>query len=272
MDLRAVLANEDRSTIERWAQSRTKSAYLGDHLSLCRVLGDVLTYVDTRDVSVAPHLILNGYWEMWITMAVARQVQPGWRCIDVGANFGYYTLLLAHLVGEKGAVQAWEPQARAVECIRRSLHLNGWVDRVEVLERAAHSAEGDAQMNECEGWDWGSRRAVPWREGAGPQIRCDRPDALDFAQEPVDFVKIDVEGAENHVWEGLAAIRNRSPNLRVLMEYTPRMHPEPEALLRAIQGKGFALRRVDAQGELVAVTEGELLDGRPMEMLWLSRT
>ena len=66
-----------RAELEQRARAACQSSYLGDHTSLCRVLGKFLCYVDTRDRHLAPHLIMNGFWEPWITVAIAQRLQPG---------------------------------------------------------------------------------------------------------------------------------------------------------------------------------------------------
>jgi len=275
MELRDLLGTPERTAIEKWAESRAKSVYVGEHRAICRVLGELLMYVDTRDVEIAPHLMMDGYWEMWCTMAVAREVREGARCIDVGANVGYYTLLLAHLVGPEGRVQAWEPQAGLRECLGRSVDVNGYPSRVIRIRRAASDhSDGVMRLEADEPHQLGSVRVSepePAAPGLDATARSRRLDAGLFAQEPVDFVKIDVEGHEARVWEGMSGIIERSPGLQVLMEFTPDDHAEPEAFLRRVQEDGFTLRRVHDDGELKPVSEGELLDGREFEMLWLKR-
>ena len=47
-------------------------------------------------------------YEPSVTWALVRLIRPGWACVDVGAHLGYFTLLLAHLVGKVGKVFAFE--------------------------------------------------------------------------------------------------------------------------------------------------------------------
>src|SRR5208337_857429 len=70
------------------------------------------------------------------TLAVARHVRQGYCCVDVGANCGYYTLLLASLIGPEGRVWACEPIPSMVPLLRQSVQLNGFESRVEVVETA----------------------------------------------------------------------------------------------------------------------------------------
>jgi hypothetical protein len=102
------LKREARTLNEATIRSLCHSAYLGDNTALCRVLGRYKMYVDSQDFGLSPHLMLDGYWEMWVTEALVSLVRPGMVVADIGANLGYYALLLADLVGDAGMVHAFE--------------------------------------------------------------------------------------------------------------------------------------------------------------------
>lgn len=56
-------------------------------------------FVDTDDLSLSMHLISEGYWEFWLTEVVAKLVKPGMTAVDIGANLGYFSLMMGELVG-----------------------------------------------------------------------------------------------------------------------------------------------------------------------------
>ena len=85
------------------------ATFVGDQTVLCRTLGRFKMYVSTLDEGLAPHLISDGYWEMWTTRVMTEVVKAGMICIDAGANVGYYSVLMAELVGSGGRVIAAEP-------------------------------------------------------------------------------------------------------------------------------------------------------------------
>ena len=280
MNIKELLTREDRTNIERWCEGRCKSLYLGDGRVLSRVLGYYLMHLPARDCSLTPHLAMDGYWEMWITMAVARHVQPGWRCIDVGANVGYYTLLLADLVGPAGAVQAWEVQRELANCVERSVRANGFTERVRVVHAAASNEEGIVNcVPQAQDWELGSvaiekvdlseSGRSEASEADGVCMRLDSQLVCDW--DTVDFVKIDVEGHEPEVWEGMKGILERSPRIQVLMEFTPSQYADPAAFLNQIRSDGFQLQKVDFHGDVRPTGPQELIDCPSMDMLWLSR-
>ena len=104
--------------LEAVSREHSRALYLGDQMVLCRVLGKYLMYADSQETGITPHLAMDGYWESWITLALARTVRPGWHCLDVGANHGYYTLVLADGAGPEGRVSPIEPTPRLAELLR----------------------------------------------------------------------------------------------------------------------------------------------------------
>src|SRR5258708_38672807 len=72
---------------------RQPQTYLGDHTLLTRTIFGHAIYLDSRDLSLTPHLFLQGYWEPEVTRFFLRIVKPRMHVVEVGANVGYYTLL-----------------------------------------------------------------------------------------------------------------------------------------------------------------------------------
>ena len=64
-----------------------------------------------RDTSVAPHIATTGVWELAIGDVLRRLARPDDVVVDVGANFGYHTLLLSTVVPlRKDAFHLFEPE------------------------------------------------------------------------------------------------------------------------------------------------------------------
>src|SRR5262249_37644456 len=132
-----------REAFESICHQGARSQYVGDNLCLCRVLGSSLMYVDTRDHVHAPHLMMDGFWESWITVAMMRALSPGMVAVDVGANLGYYTIVMGKSVGPTGRVIACEPNKSLVEIVKQSLLLCGLAEITTIEIRAAHSVSNN---------------------------------------------------------------------------------------------------------------------------------
>ena len=274
-----VAIDLDRERIEDWCRLRAQAISAGPDLTLCRVLGKHLLYTLSRDSALTPHLAMNGIWEPWVTMAIARHVKPGMHCLDVGACYGYYSILMADLVGDGGSVDAWEPVHW--DLLHTNIALNGMGDRVF----AKNMTLGTDQGAECR-----LVASLPNKLGlfnaGGASVHNYAPDGdteeslttramVSSTDATYDFVKIDVEGAEMDVFDALGHItRNRNHPLTVCMEFTPWMHKDPREELMRGAGYGFSLKTIDSDGSLRAIeiedAAGEL-DMGEFRMLWLER-
>jgi FkbM family methyltransferase len=269
----------ERGVLEATARQQCQVARIGDRTLLCRVLGKYIFYADPDDVGITPHLCLNGYWESWITIAMARILKPGWRCIDVGANQGYYTMLMADAVGTGGRVVAVEPNPRLAELIGLSLEVNGFLQRAEVVRKAVSDRTSD--RNGCAMF-----LNVPRRRAMNANISHNRNDAMDAIEVEtvtldhvvtdwprIDLVKIDAEGAEESIWRGMRRTIDRNPGITVVMEVNCARYAEPRAFLREIEGAGFPLRHIDYDGTVSETTEEQIIarSGGEDWMLFLRR-
>jgi FkbM family methyltransferase len=272
------LATIDRWELERRARAHCRAAYLGDRLALCRALGRYKLYIDTRDVGFGAHLLLDGFWESWLTVFIARTVKPGWSVVDVGANHGYYTLLLADLVGPEGKVAAIEPNPHLCSLLARSVAVNGFGGIVEVHEEAAVGEDDQSLSFYVPENEPKNARIVQSgfdapAEGSVLSI-SGRSLANTLAAWPrVDFLKIDVEGAEEAVIAGLESILVRDhPDM--VLEFNAGRCTEPAAFLERLAVWYPVLRSIEFDCEAHPVTPEQLLDtGRADDwLLFLSTT
>jgi FkbM family methyltransferase len=161
---------------------------------------------------------LAGNYEPELTQLVKERVRQGMTVVDRGANIGYYTLLFSHLVGASGKVYAFEPDPIVYQALLVNVSKNK-LPNVEVHECALGRAFGKAQF-----------RAVGGVSSAFVQDADELPndrvitvpvanlDALLRGRERVDFVKLDVEGAEVECLEGMREIIAKNPEISVVFE------------------------------------------------------
>lgn len=240
-----------------------QTAYLGDHEALCRVLGRYKMYVDTRDVGIASHLMLEGYWEMWVTQAMMRMVRRGSVVADLGANLGYFTLLLADLTGAEGRVLSLEPQPHLARLLRKSIDVNGYSGFTDFYSIALGSKAGNARIESSIEHPGGGRVVSAGMFKSGNVVPLRRFDELPHALD-VEFIKMDVEGYEPEIWKGMSArLARRDLPLTLFMEFTVGRLPDPAGFLDDILGQGFALAIVSHDQGVIPIGREELLDGPP---------
>ncbi len=248
-----------------------RSAYLGETTSVCRVLGRYRMFVDTGDVGLSTHLLMDGYWEIWTTEAMLKYVRPGMTAIDIGANLGYFTLLIADLVGPSGRVDAFEPNPAIADRLRRSVAVNGFGSTTTVHNLALGDAEAAITVIVPPG-EPKNAHVVPWRSDVGgASVAQKRLDS--FADLKPDFIKIDVEGAEESIWRGMAGMLAHGQPMTVFLEFTAARYSDPGRFLDEILAHGFALSVIDTSLGVLLTTRAEVLAGPPTEdqMLVLTR-
>ncbi|MEA3016834.1 MAG: hypothetical protein QOI38_1556 [Sphingomonadales bacterium] len=257
----ADLAAMRRERLEQACRLAANPVYLGGHLALCRILGRYKLYLSTLDDGFAANVLLDGYWESWLTRFIARTVRPGSVAIDVGANYGYYSLLLADLVGPDGHLYAIEPNPAAADLLRRSIILNGFAARATVCEAAAGANDGAAAtlvVPEHEPKNASLAADPAPAAGARHEVIVRRLDALVRADRRIGFIKVDAEGGEEAIFAGMARILEvqRPP---MVLEFNAARYPDPDAFLQQLLAAYGTVRHVDHDGRAVAVAPHRVL-------------
>ena len=197
-------------------------------------LGAYQVLVQKLDTDFGQAILDTRRYEEHVRQAIREQIHEGDVCLDVGANIGVMTFLMATLAGPGGRVVAVEPNPDNLQLLYRGIALNG-LDNVEVLPFAASD-----------------RRAIVTLTGgtSNSHVITARPpvDRGHFVQTAVlddvlagldrlDVVKMDIEGHEPAAFNGLVRlIARHRPALFV--EFNPKclaaMQSEPAAFLRQI--------------------------------------
>jgi FkbM family methyltransferase len=236
--------------------------YLGPDLALTQLWDGQFIYVDPQDEQISHQIIARGYWEPETEVAVRRMVRKGDRIVEVGANIGYYTLLMARMVGPQGRIDSFEANPRLASLLRRSVTLNDHAGHVTVHAKAAgissdpvsfvvsrnHAGSGHVQVGDAP---------------AGAETVMVEAIRLDEAVEgPVDFIRMDAEGYEPLVVLGGADLVIRSPTVKICMEWD-RVQMSPRADVAAwVSGMaehGFSAWVIRKDSSLQAVSAQELL-------------
>jgi FkbM family methyltransferase len=252
-------------------------AYLSPDVALSQLYDGHFVFVDPADEQVAPHLIGRGYWEMWIDQMIRRLVHPGGRVIEVGANHGYYTLIMASLVGATGRLDSFEANPRLARLVSRSVEFNGYANWAVVHALAAGDQAGTVQFATWRHQSGGGHLHVETNTYADdtttftvPMVRLD--DAV--ADGPVDLIRIDAEGAEPLILAGAQQILRRSPNIRICMEWAVGMmshRADVNRFIGDLRGLGFRFWKIEFDSSLTELTD-EALQGLELCDLVIARS
>ena len=240
-------------------------AYLDPRTALTTLHDGQLIFVDPMDEQLAPSVIAYGRWESWIERAIRRLIKPGDRVIEVGANMGYYTLIMSSLVGPTGRLDAFEANPQMARLVRRSIGCNaGAAATVTLHEQIVADRAGVMQLYVSDRFG-GAGNLVEHGWGMGEstrKIECEavRLDDL-FADQIIDFIRIDTEGAEILILNGALELLRRSPSIKLCIEWAVEMlasRGDLPALVATLEGMGFRFWRVDPE-RLTPLTQAELL-------------
>lgn len=157
--------------------------------------------VCSHENHIERHLLQAGVFEPESTEATVRCLRPGQVVFDVGANVGYYTLLMAKLVGAGGQVHAFEPTTWAYERCQRNLSLNPvlaaqpvFVNRAGLLAQVGRSVDAIESRFSAKVLAYQTREEMSF-------TTIDRYCA-ERGIKTVDFIKVDVDGHDVKVLRG----------------------------------------------------------------------
>lgn len=225
-------------------------------------LGDVAVLIDTSNA--IENQMIHGDYEGEVSRVARHYVRPGDFCIDVGANTGPVTLLLAKLVGRGGRVLSFEPGPPYVERLKRNLELNPELKEVVIPVNEGLSDTEGTMM-------WAADPEHPYNAGLlnvteGTTVKVGTLDeaVARHGWQRLDFVKIDVEGMELEVLKGAR---------RTLEKFQPVLLFETMEIFRAARGfdifleienllkaLGYGLFYLTPTGNLLEVSSRNLAD------------
>jgi FkbM family methyltransferase len=221
-----------------------------------KVMNKALMYTRKADKSVTPALTNEGFWEAWVTSWFLNELEQGYDdFIDLGANSGYYSVLarahqpLTHVI-------AIEANPRYSQMLR----VNAAWNEFRVIAKAVSDKPGRVTL------------IVPGElEGSGSIVPHDfsayDTDTYDVTAVTMDdlvkdeavigkvLIKIDVEGAEQHVWRGMQETLATIKPV-VLLEYTPNAYDDN--FLDELESYGD-LMWVNYSGREEAISRDEIL-------------
>jgi FkbM family methyltransferase len=209
-------------------------------------------------------LSMRGIYEPAETKLVQSLVHPGDVVVDLGANIGYYTLQFAQLVGSAGKVIAFEPDPENFELLRRNVDANGY--DVALERRAVSSVPGQLRLYKS-ALNRADNRIFDSHDGR-PSLEIDAVRLDDYLRDltRVDFIKMDIQGAEGLALDGMIALLERSPGVKILTEFWPQglaaCGTPPADFLDTLARLGFKLFDVNETTGRLERTNGEALVAR----------
>lgn len=236
-----MITASSRQEVERIGKSGSGFEEKDDYF-ICKTMDSFYLCADKEDHGYTPHAKNDGYWEPWITYWMLQNVPSNSFVADIGANHGYYSLLLA---SNECFVHAFEPQEKLSELIEESARINNF--EMTVYNVAVSDITGQSEL------------IVPIHHGMNATITTPgyMPDG--FIKEEIDtvsiddlgfdydFIKIDAEGGERKIWNGMQNFIENNKECLYLLEWRFDRYEDPEDFAKEIFEK-FNVRYVDFSG------------------------
>ena len=230
---------------------------LAKHLDATQVHGFKM-FLNPRDKVITPHIMSYGQWESLETSLVVKRLKRGDVFVDGGANVGYYTLLAAHLVGDKGRVYAFEPEPESFKILQKNVLLNG-LKNVVLEQKALGSKKGKLKLY-VNTVNRGDHRLHLFKGEKKAYVLVDVVRLDEYLRgKRVDLVKIDVQGAEGAVIEGMKNLFDVNPRMKIVMEFSPgslrNFGTDPLRLYTFLQSKNYSFYDIDVKMDRITRTD-----------------
>lgn len=249
------------------ANKTSHSTVLGMPGGVIGVINDDFIFgVPSEEWGVAMYLSAVDTFEHGSEYFFQNQLQPGYTVLDIGANMGIYSL---RALRQGCHVYAFEPTPKICNILKQNIKVNGFAEskRAHVIQKAVSNVCGTATFYQNTAMSGHS------------SLYCDEMDreiqeivvetiALDSCRSQfgsVDFIKIDVEGAEYFAFCGMRQLLMENHNVKLIMEFAPdhmkRAGVEPEQMLSLIQELGFTIYQInETTAEAEPVEQSKLLE------------
>jgi FkbM family methyltransferase len=232
--------------VYQWIYDRTKPT----GIVTLRIHGQRMSF-QSSDTGLAPSLLQEGIYEPEITEYIDSHLEQGMTFVDVGANFGFFSMIAGSKVGENGTVISIEPEPKNFALLQKNIHTNGYQNRTKMLPIALSQKEGTATLF-VDDQNVGNHSLAQSNIKSGTHAvtvcmrRLDdvcRENGIDT----IDMMKIDTQGAELQVLLGATELLPKTQT--ILFECWPygmiQMGDRPEELFTLLSTYGFSLLSID---------------------------
>jgi len=227
-------------------------------------------YLDTRDNSLTPHLLLDGHWEMWITKVLLRELRNGMNVVEIGSNVGYYSLIISSEIGDIGRLFAFEANPDTYQILRDNIEINGFSNRVTLEKKAVTDNVEKIAFQTLTKNPSGSRIVEYSKLNQYTEeqkiIKVDSTSLDQYFNNKdiqIGLIKMDAEGSEPRIFEGMKNLIINNANITIICEFNLPLisaaSVDPQKFLEKIQSYGFILKYIDGDSNPKEVSIKKLL-------------
>lgn len=217
----------------------------------------------------------KGDYETHLSDFISESVRllPGEIALDIGANIGWHSLLLARVSQGQNPIYAFEPDPLNFALLTENLALNG-ITAVHPFNLAVGEESGTKRLFKYPAKNLGRHSLLPIHNGESIDVACISLNEFfvkhSLDPEKVRFIKVDVEGYELFVLRGGSTVLKHARI--VVLEYIPEHMIQgglqPEELLDTLYREGLKPHLLDA-GQPRPVSREEISRRKACDLVWL---
>ena len=229
---------------------------------------DFMILIEADEIGMAPQLLEKGVYEPFETLQVNSILKSGDVFVNIGANFGYYTLLASKLVGQTGKVYAFEPEPKNLFLLKNNVTQNN-LKNVEVSDFAVSNQDGlqlDLYTDQKNiGNPSLSLRNIPNLMGH-VRVQTITLDSYfkDSGLPEINLIQMDTQGSEGNIIDGAAELIQKYHPV-IIMEFWPyglkNLGTEASSLLKKMSAFGYSRMVLNEQeGCSIDLTDEEIIN------------
>ncbi len=216
-------------------------------------------------------LSMNKMHEKMEREIVINEIKEGSIVVDVGAHIGYYTLLFSKIVGEKGKVFSFEAEPTNFKILKRNIEYND-CKNVICVNKAVSNKSDKIKLYTSNNSSAGNRF---FETNNSKSIIIESITLDNYFKtflDDIDFIKLDIQGAEPLAIEGMKSIIKNNKKLIIMQEWWPdgikKLKRDPKNHLKELTDMGFKLIEVDELNEKInEISIEELIKKYPNEKI-----
>jgi FkbM family methyltransferase len=200
--------------------------------------------------------VISGWYEYDTVQLCKRLINTGMTAIDIGAHIGYYSRLFSKLVGQTGCVFAYEPSPENFSILQSNLRFLGR-QNTTIFPLAVCAQGGKVPLYISPGHSNHSLNPGFTEHESVIDVDATTLDAhLSTLNHPnIHFIKIDAEGSEIEILNGMTNTIKNNPSLAMIIELNPAglraAGHEPRNLLELLASLGYIAREISIDNQLL---------------------
>jgi len=208
-------------------KKQANSLVIDDKISLdntiIKQVDDHFLLLDKDDEPTLQAFSQSGYEKTTVSL-LKKILNEGMNAINIGANIGYFTLIMAKCVGEQGHIISFEPFQRTSEILKKNVEINGY-SNIEIVTKGVSNTTKNVDL-----WVGGGSvynfisEKSPEHDPRLQKITIEAISIDEFFKNKkmnIHLAQIDAEGSEKYILEGMQEIIKKNPSMNIIIEYNP---------------------------------------------------